>query len=158
MAGPKMDKQADSVIRLFRAILRAGMSVGCEVRPLFAQHDLTPPQWDVLCALAQADPGGMMLSEISQQLLVTGGNITGLVDRLEEAGLVKRLPHPQDRRVVLAVLTERGEEVYGQVFPEYCTRLKELLGGGYPQRRAGLTEALEQLTAEVMAARGRQFP
>jgi len=129
------------------------MSVGCEVRPLFGQFDLTPPQWDVIYALAQGDPAGMMLSDLGQRLLVTGGNVTGLVDRLEEAGLVERLPHPQDRRVVLAALTERGREVYSQVVPEYRARLLELLGDWDPERREELTETLENLAEQVTAAK-----
>jgi DNA-binding MarR family transcriptional regulator len=141
----------DEIIRLFRAVLRAGMSVGCEIRPLFAEHGLTPPQWDVLVALAGAEPGGMMLSEIGQQLLVTGGNVTGLVDRLEEAGLARRTPHPQDRRVILAELTDRGRATFQAVFPEYRSRLHRLLAGWGGERGRTLRQGLERLTEEVAA-------
>jgi DNA-binding MarR family transcriptional regulator len=127
------------------------MSVGSEVRPLFAEHGLTPPQWDVLYTLAGAGPQGLMLSEISQSLLVTGGNVTGLMDRLEEAGLVRRTPHPQDRRVILAELTDRGRATFDLVIPEYRARLVQLLGGWTGPRGEALVENLEQLTTEVSA-------
>ena len=147
------ENQEESAVRLFRALLRAGMAVGGEVRPLFHEHGITPPQWDVLQALAAAGPGGMMLSDIGQRLLVSCGNITGLVDRLEEAGLVERSDDPQDRRVVLAALTERGREVHDQVRPEYRARVLAQLGSWEPERQAELTETLERLAAEVLAKR-----
>jgi DNA-binding MarR family transcriptional regulator len=153
MKYPAVNNEEESVVRLWRALLRVKFMVGGEIRPLFAERDLTGAQWAVLSALAHADPAGIMLSEISQELLVTGGNVTGLVDRLEEAGLVRRSAHPQDRRVVLAGLTPRGCEVYEQVAPEYQRRLSEALGGLSAERRQALTSALEQLAEEAAAAR-----
>lgn len=147
--------QEDTAVRLFRALLRAGMAVGGEVRPLFHEHGITPPQWDVLQALAAAGPDGMMLSDLSQRLLVTCGNITGLVDRLEEAGLVERTDDPQDRRVVRARLTPQGREVHGEMRPEYRKRVAALLGNWDPERQEELTTTLERLATEVLEKRAQ---
>lgn len=68
----------------------------------------TLPQFDVLNQLARRRDG-MTFIELSRQLLVTAGNLTGIVDRLAREGFVRRGPHPHDRRAVRLTLTARGE-------------------------------------------------
>ncbi|GHO47940.1 MarR family winged helix-turn-helix transcriptional regulator [Ktedonospora formicarum] len=80
------------------------------------QYDLTPAQFGVLAHL-QAYP------DISQQrladlLFVTKGNIVGLLNRLECRDLVQRRPDPQDGRMHVVSLTERGRALTAQVVPE----------------------------------------
>src|SRR5215831_6942096 len=80
-----------------------------EARQRVAQRwKLTLPQFDVLAELARADARGFTFVELSRLLLVTSGNLTGIVDRLEEQRLVQRVPDAKDRRVIRVALTERG--------------------------------------------------
>jgi DNA-binding MarR family transcriptional regulator len=130
-------------------VLRTGLLIGSRLRKELARLQLTPPQWDVLCVLGQASPQGVMLHEISERLLVTCGNTTGIVDRLEEAGLVARTPHPEDRRAILAVLTERGRELYVELKPVLDGHLADLLGGLTPAQRRSAIELLHQIAAHV---------
>lgn len=146
-------KVTDQAERLWRALLRAGLTVGGELRPILARWAITPPQWDVLLVLADAPVEGIMLSEIGEAMAVTCGNITGLMDRLEEAGWVQRRPHPQDRRVTLASLTEAGQELIREAMPAYRARLQELFSGLTPPQQAGLTGALEQLAEQMSEKR-----
>lgn len=67
----------------------------------------TLPQFDVLNQLARR-PDGMTFVELSRQLVVTAGNLTGIVGRLEREGMVRRAPHPRDRRAFRLTLTARG--------------------------------------------------
>jgi DNA-binding MarR family transcriptional regulator len=87
---------------------------------------LTLPQFDVLMQLHRhAD--GMTSRELTRELLVTAGNVTGLVDRLQALGLVERRPVPEDRRAVRVVLTPRGRRVARQAIPRHRRDVETLL-------------------------------
>jgi DNA-binding MarR family transcriptional regulator len=74
-------------------------------------HDTTLPRFDVMAALHRAK-GPMKMSDLSRQLLVSNGNATAVVERLEKEGLASRAPSEGDRRVVLAELTDKGRDVF----------------------------------------------
>ncbi|MEW9922278.1 MarR family winged helix-turn-helix transcriptional regulator [Marimonas sp. MJW-29] len=71
------------------------------------QHDTTLPRFDVMAALFR-EGGPLKMSELSKMLLVSNGNASTIVNRLEKDGLVTRTPMPTDRRVVMVDLTELG--------------------------------------------------
>ena len=81
-------------------------------------EDLTLPQFDVLAQLHR-DPDGMTSSELTRALLVTAGNVTGLVGRLKHLGLVERRPVPGDRRAARIRLTTRGRQVVQRALPRH---------------------------------------
>lgn len=78
---------------------------------LRVKHTTTLPRFDVMAALHRVN-GPMMMSELSRQLLVSNGNATAVVERLEKEGLARRVPGEGDRRVVLAELTDKGRAVF----------------------------------------------
>lgn len=86
----------------------------------------TLPQFDVLNQLARR-PEGMTFVELSRQLLVTAGNLTGIVDRLEREGLVLRRPHPADRRAWRLTLTPRGWRAVSQTIPVHNRAVMRLM-------------------------------
>ena len=71
----------------------------------------TLPRFDVMSALARAD-GGLRMTELSSALRVSGGNVTGIVDRLVQSGLVERRAVQGDRRAQLICLTPAGRETF----------------------------------------------
>ncbi|WP_405639869.1 MarR family winged helix-turn-helix transcriptional regulator [Streptomyces uncialis] len=71
---------------------------------------LTLSQYDVLLRLAEAPGGRMRMSDLATSVVYSTGGLTRLLARMDRAGLVERVPSPDDRRVVHAVLTERGRE------------------------------------------------
>jgi DNA-binding MarR family transcriptional regulator len=79
--------------------------------------DLTLPQFDVLVQLARRD--GMTPGELTRELLVTAGNVTGIVDRLVRRGLVERRRVQADGRTRSLVLTPRGQGVVKRAIPEH---------------------------------------
>ncbi len=79
---------------------------------------LTLPQFDVLVQLHR-HPEGMTSRQLTRELLVTAGNVTGLVDRLEALGLVERRPVPEDRRAMRVALTGRGRRVARRAIPRH---------------------------------------
>lgn len=74
---------------------------------LRVNHDTTLPRFDVLAALYRRRDG-VSMSELSRMLLVSNGNSTAVVDRLEKDGLVLRRPSASDRRTVYVALTAEG--------------------------------------------------
>ncbi len=93
------------------------------------ERGLTGAQYGVLRSVGDAGPEGLMLSALSERLMVTCGNITGVVDRLETRGLLRRERSREDRRVVMARLTPEGRALYRRVVPEMRRYLAELLAG-----------------------------
>jgi len=87
----------------------------------------TLPQFDVLAELARTDASGFTFVELSRLLLVTSGNLTGIVDRLEQQRLVARIPDAKDRRVIRVALTEKGRRVTDRMLPAHAADIEEIL-------------------------------
>jgi len=80
-------------------------------RRLRDAFDVTLPRFDLMAQLYRA-PKPMTLAELSQRMMVSNGNVTGLVDRLVEQGLLSRRPSPRDRRAQLVSLTAEGRRFF----------------------------------------------
>lgn len=113
MVGPPLTaerSEADSKarLRLWIRLLRASRLIeGVARERLKAQFNATLPRFDVMAALYR-QPGGMLMSEISRFLMVSNGNVTGIVDRLVADGLVDRAQRNGDRRTSFISLTTKA--------------------------------------------------
>jgi DNA-binding MarR family transcriptional regulator len=117
-----------------------------EARQTIAERwQLTLPQFDVLAELARADAGGFTFVELSRLLLVTSGNLTGIVDRLVQQSLVERRPDPKDRRVIRVALTEKGRRVTDEVLPAHAADIEAILSFMPRGALAQLSELLGRL-------------
>lgn len=108
------------------------------------QLDLTPPQFDVISTLGNTS--GMSMHTLGNQTLITKGTLTGIIDRLEQKGLVRRDVPPGNRRSFIVRLTTTGEEVFEQVFPAHIVYLGRCL-------RGVAREELEQMEAVLKRLR-----
>jgi DNA-binding MarR family transcriptional regulator len=94
---------------------------------------LTLPQLDVLAQLerhelaSEGQPKGMTPSELTRRLLVTGGNVTVIVQSLSRAGLVERRRDERDHRTVRLLMSERGKAVAGRELPRHRAAVAALL-------------------------------
>lgn len=84
---------------------------------------LTPSQFDVISSLGNTD--GMSMKDLADATLVTKGTLTGIVDRLEKKGLVRREVPPENRRSFTIVLTSEGEILFEDVFPKHIEHLRQ---------------------------------
>jgi MarR family transcriptional regulator, 2-MHQ and catechol-resistance regulon repressor len=135
-------------------LVRAYHSLVAVLQKFLEDNGITGAQFGVLRCLSDAGDEGLMLSEVSKRLLVTCGNTTGVVDRLEQAGYLRRVRPSGDRRVVLAQLTPEGKALFRRLMPEYLSLVRELLSGltteeqeliaGYCQRIHETAEARRQ--------------
>lgn len=104
-AAPSLSKQR---LRLWLRILRTARAIEAEVRErLRVGFEVTLPQFDVMAAL-EREPDGMKMSELSRFLMVSNGNVTGIIDRLVEDKLVARQAPKDDRRAIVVKLTAQG--------------------------------------------------
>lgn len=116
-------------LRMWIALARCYTTFSKAIAAKVQEYGLTTPQFGVLEALYHLGP--LSLGELADKLLVTGGNVTYVMDRLEAQGLVYRDRSPEDRRVIQAKLTDRGTELVREVFPghaEYVEHLARHLG------------------------------
>ena len=99
-------------LRLWLRLLTCTTLIENDVRRRLREtFDVTLPRFDLLAQLDRT-PNGMTLGELSQRMMVSNGNITGLVERLVEQGLVRRKPSPTDRRVQVVSLTAEGRRSF----------------------------------------------
>lgn len=111
--------------------------------------DLTAPQFYVLATIGYA--GGMPFSNIGEKMMVTVSNLTGIVDRLEEKGLVVRERDLRDRRVVRVMLTDKGGKRYKSTIPLFEKSISEVFSPlGKPQQKE-LASLLRKLIRVSMA-------
>ncbi|MBB6217112.1 MarR family 2-MHQ and catechol resistance regulon transcriptional repressor [Anaerosolibacter carboniphilus] len=93
----------------------------------FSRYGISNTKFNVLAILYNGPMEGMILSEISELMLVTKGNMTGLIDRLEKQGFVERIRDDDDRRKISAVITEEGRVFTQMVIEDYKRWTKEIL-------------------------------
>jgi DNA-binding MarR family transcriptional regulator len=116
-------------LRLWVRLLRATRQIEGRMRERFkAQYDVTLPRFDVMAALYR-NPDGMLMSEISRFLLVSNGNVTGIVDRLVQEGFVVRAQRDGDRRTSFVRLTTKGRAAFEEMAAAHERWIDELLGG-----------------------------
>jgi len=122
-------KESDSKarLRLWIRLLRASRLIESVARErLKAQFNATLPRFDVMAALYRT-PDGMLMSDLSRFLLVSNGNVTGIVDRLVTDGLVQRAQRNGDRRTSIVRLTRTGHAAFKKMAAAHERWVDELL-------------------------------
>ena len=124
-------------------------------RRLRERFSITLARFDLLAQLERA-PAGLRMGELSRRLMVTNGNVTGLVVQLAAEGMVERLPVPKDRRAHLVRLTPEGRRAFGAMAAEHERWIVELVGGLDGADRRRLHALLGELKASVRAREPRR--
>jgi DNA-binding MarR family transcriptional regulator len=88
---------------------------------------------------------GLPCSDITERTLITKGTLTGVIDRLEQKGLVQRWGDTEDGRKIIVDLTRLGERVFQREFPRYVDRLKPLIDGLSARDRDQATNLLNRI-------------
>jgi MarR family transcriptional regulator, 2-MHQ and catechol-resistance regulon repressor len=121
-AGDPAERQAlDSFIKL----VRAADCIAARSMAHLAASGLSPSQFGVLEALLHLGP--LHQKELSRKLLKSGGNITVVVDHLEQRGLVRRVRDAEDRRHITVHLSVAGRRLIAGVFPRHARGMRELM-------------------------------
>lgn len=140
-----MSRFSKDRLRLWLRLLKSASGIEAELRRrLRDRHGTTLPRFDVMSALARS-PEGLKMSEISELLKVSNGNVTGIVDRLAEEGLAQRMAVPGDRRANRVRLTEAGRAGFAALAAEHEAWIDEMLGGLGPDEIETLNALLAGL-------------
>ena len=114
-------------IRTWLRLLSCETVIEQRLRSQFRNHfSVTLPQFDVLSELERADDP-LTMSQLSKELMVSNGNVTGVVDRLEKIGLVKRVRAKHDRRIQYIQLTAKGRKEFDNMAGRHERWLAKLL-------------------------------
>ena len=139
-------------LRLWLRLLTCTTLIETEVRRrLRKDFDVTLPRFDLMAQLDRT-PQGMTLSALSKRMMVSNGNLTGLVDRLVESGHLERRVSQTDRRSQVISLTKLGRSEFRQMASAHEGWIADLFGDLSKEERDGLMELLGRAKASARKA------
>ncbi len=134
-------------IKLWLRMLACTTRIETVIRQrLRSEFGTTLPRFDLMAQL-EREPDGLSMGELSARMMVTGGNVTGIVDQLEGEGLVVREDHPSDRRAFRVRLTAAGRRQFRRMAAVHETWIVELFDGWSAAQKTqvhGLLATLKQ--------------
>jgi DNA-binding MarR family transcriptional regulator len=140
-------------LRVWLRLLTCSNLVEGRVRSqLREEFDITLPRFDVLAQLdaaARDDVHGLTMSELSRRLMVTNGNLTGLIERLVQEGLVSRAASATDRRTQIVRLSAAGRRALHAMAPQHERWIDEMLAELSAGERAQLYALLGKLRDSI---------
>lgn len=140
---PSQQAAREPFLSVLRELARTYQAFSSFDENYIRQLGLTVPQYDVICTLGNTP--GMMMGQLAEKTLVTKGTLTGIVDRLEKKGLVRREVPPDNRRCFIIVLTAEGQRVFEQVFPTHINCLKQRFQHLSAEQLEQMQTSLQQL-------------
>jgi DNA-binding MarR family transcriptional regulator len=132
-------------LRIWLRLLTCTQLIERQVRSrLREQFNTTLPRFDLMAQLAR-HPEGLKMNELSRLLMVTGGNVTAIVDQLEKEALVERVDEPADRRAFRIHLTRTGEKTFAEMARAHEEWVVELFAGMTRREQDELLKLLAKL-------------
>ena len=118
--------------------------------PVFARFGLQHGEFDVLATLRRSgSPYALTPTALYEATMVSSGAMTNRLDRLERAGLIRRDPHPGDRRGVIVRLTEKGRALIDEALTAHVENEHAILAGLTAEERDALAGLLQKLIASL---------
>jgi DNA-binding MarR family transcriptional regulator len=143
-------------LRLWLRLLATANLIEVEVRQrLRERFQTTLPRFDLLAQLERVEDG-LLLGELSRRMMVSNGNVTGLVERLAHSGLIERNVSSADRRAVRVRLTEKGRRSFAEMAAAHADWIAELFAGLSQEEQEALWSRLGSLKSSVLAAAKRR--
>jgi len=134
---------------LLDIIVTAARLIG-DVQDLLRPYGITEPQLNVLMTLKfQSDDGTLNQTELGNMLFLKRSGLTGLIDRMEKAGMVARTSDRGDRRVKLIRMTDKGKKLLASVEGIYFNRIEEIASALGPDEQKQLSALLERIRRRI---------
>lgn len=144
MAGNQPHRSEERLaLNTYVKLMRAANSARNVAARHLGESGLTLTQFAVLEALYHLGP--MSLTDISQKVLTTGGNLTMVVGNLEREGLARRQRCPEDRRMLIVVLTSKGKSLIRGLFPEHSSAIADFMDALTPEEQKSLGNLCRKL-------------
>ncbi|GAE93542.1 transcriptional regulator [Gracilibacillus boraciitolerans JCM 21714] len=138
-----LSKKQDPSLKLFVVLSKAYRAVSDQVAKDIRSHGLNTTDFAVMELLYHQ--GEQPLQKIGDKILLASGSITYVVDKLEKKDLVKRKPCPEDRRITYALLTEQGQKLLYDIFPEHWKQIEAITAGLNETEKREAIQLLKQL-------------
>ena len=139
-----------ATLKLWLRMLSCTTQIEAEIRRRLRVHfDISLARFDYMAQLFR-HRDGVKMNQLSKQLMVTTGNVTGLTDELQREGLVQRENDPLDRRAWRVRLTPKGKRLFEAMASEHEKWILELLGGLDDKTAQQLHQGLGQLRVQMM--------
>ena len=143
-------------LKLWLRMLSCTVRIENEIRGrLRATFDITLPRFDLMAQL-ERHPKGLRMGELSKRMMVTGGNITGITDQLEQEKLVVRVPDERDRRVYTVKLTSDGRRAFAEMAKVHEGWIAELLHDMPAADKAQLITLLSQMKQHLTTSEDKK--
>lgn len=137
-------------LRLWLRVLTCTNVIEADLRTRLRHgFECTLPRFDLMAQLDR-HPKGLKMRELSKRLMVTGGNVTGLTDKLVEEGLVERCEDPTDRRVYTVLLTAAGKRQFRRMAQQHELWVIDLFSGLDNREKSQLFELLGKLKSHIL--------
>ena len=140
------------------AVVRGYGAVQRQMEPYFAQFGLTPPQFQVLTIINRLRDRQPTQRCLALELYVSFPNVTVMLGRLEQAGLVCRRSNPKDRREKFVELTHRGRSLLQRVWQVHQEQLDSVMAGLSEAEQLELTRLLDKMVAGATGLATRNRP
>lgn len=116
-----------------------------------SEHGVSLSRFYVLTMLRRYEPDGLKPTDLADKIGVTRGNMTGLVDGLEKAGLITRQDSTTDRRIVYIRLSSQGQKLLDQILPEHLRRIESVMTQLNDSELKKLTSNLEKIRSALLS-------
>lgn len=137
----------DLEVRIWLLLVRISTHMERRLEETLQKNGLSLPQFDILMTLSRDE--GMLQQELARRLLVTKGNICGMIDRMQACGWVERRLDPQDRRVNRLFLTETGRRLLLAAIPAHLVTIRDFMSALETSELQALHPILERLEEKV---------
>src|SRR5687768_14139170 len=138
----------DALVTTFGRLVEAHAGLGKRLgRSLEQEAGVSHAWFEVLLRISRADGARISMGALAQQVVLTSGGVTKLVDRMVDAGLVARVPCPTDRRVAFAALTPSGEEALRRAMAVHARNLRQVFAGFSERELRTFDTLLDRLRA-----------
>ena len=143
----KYGKKADLALSTWVKLARAFASFNKRSMENIRNFELTQPQFAVIEILGHLGP--MKVGEICNKMLVSGGNMTLILDNIEKIGYIERIHSREDRRAINIQLTKQGQELFDKIFTSHAEHITKLMSVLSPEEQKTLGDLLKKLGTSV---------
>jgi DNA-binding MarR family transcriptional regulator len=145
----RLTQEHHQSLKLWLRMLSCTVRIENEIRSrLRASFGITLPRFDLMAQL-ERHPEGLRMGELSRRMMVTGGNVTGITDQLEQENLVQRVPDPKDRRAYAVRLTDAGRSAFAEMAQVHERWIEELLHDVSADEKSQLIDLLSKLKRQL---------
>lgn len=137
-------------IRAFTLLNKTNEDLEAARRKVLSQYKLSCNEYAILEMLFQR--GDQTIRQIGEEIMITSGSMTYLIDKLEKNGYIRRQPSPDDRRVIFVIITPDGREMMGRVLPAHNAKIEEIFSCFTEEEAQAITGLLERVRRNMSIA------